>query len=63
MAPIDAQAAAVGRQLLHVEDAQARSRRRCACTRVQREVGKVLVVDGVELGLLDQAHQVRKLEG
>ncbi len=49
-------------QLLDVEDAQA-VRREHALRRHQREVPEMLVIDRVELVLLDEAQQMRELEG
>src|SRR5260370_36121031 len=46
-------------QLLDVEDAQA-VRREHALRRHQREVPEMLVIDGVELVLLDEAQQMRE---
>ena len=61
MATVDAQAAAVRGQLLHVAHAQAGAGEYRG-HRVERQVGKMLVVDRVELRVLDEAHQVRKFE-
>ena len=56
------QAAAVSRVLLDVEHAQAVGGED-ALDGGQRQVGEMLVVDGVELVLRDQSQQMRELEG
>src|SRR5437667_10004938 len=61
MAAINAQAAAMGGQLLDIPYTQAR-RLENPLDREQREVGKVFVINRVELSVLDQPHQVRKLQ-
>ncbi len=58
---IDAQAPAMRGNLLDVEDGQTRALED-PVDRGEREVGVVLVVDGVELVARDQVHDVRKLE-
>ena len=61
MRQIDAQRPAVRLELLHVDDLEAVALGQ-AVRRQQREVGEVLVADGVELVLGDQALQVRELQ-
>ena len=51
----------MGRQLLDVDELQAVARGQ-AVDRDEREVGEVLVIDGVELVLGDQPLEVRELE-
>ena len=60
-AEIDPQRAAMGRDLLDVEHLEAVARGH-ALDRDQREVGEVLVIDGVELVLVDQRLEMRELE-
>src|SRR6185312_13181598 len=48
-------------QLFHIPDLQA-VRRQDPTRRVEGEIGEMLVVDGVELTLRYQFHQVRKLD-
>ncbi len=62
MAAVHAQAAPVRRDLLDVGDAQAAGGEDAA-HRVERQVGEMLVVDGVELRVLDQAQQMREFQG
>ena len=50
----------MGRQLLHVEQPQAMSGEDLL-DHEQREIGEMLVVDRVELGILDQPRQMREL--
>ena len=59
---MDAQRAAVCRQLLHVDDRQAVCGEDPA-RRPEREVREMLVVDGVELVLVEQTLEVGELEG
>ena len=60
MARVDAQRSAVGGNFLDVEDAQAVGGEDAA-RGGEREVREVLVVDGVELVLFDEAREVREL--
>jgi len=62
MAAIDTQAAAVCRQLLHIKDPQSGCGKD-AVDRVKREIGIVLVIDRVKLGVFNQAHEVGKFKG
>ena len=62
MDAIDAEAAAMGRELFDIPEAQSLGGEH-ALHRVEREVGEVLVIDGVELGLFDQPQQVREFQG
>ena len=62
MARVDPQRAAVGRQLLDVEQREA-VRGEDPLGGDEREVREVLVIDGVELVLVHQPHQVRELDG
>src|SRR6185312_10876445 len=54
--------AAVGRELLDVEGLEPMRAQDPHCS-PQRKVRKMLMIDGVELGLLDQPKQMRKFEG
>src|ERR1019366_10715832 len=61
-ARVDADRAAMGGQLVHVEQRQV-MRREYLLDSEERKVTEVLVVDGVELVLLHQSLQVRKFHG
>ena len=52
----------MGRQLLHVEQDEP-VRGKNLFRGQKREVGKMLVIDGVELVAFDQLQQVRELHG
>src|SRR5207247_1577673 len=62
VARIDAQRAAVGGELLDVEEGQSVSGEN-PLDRQQREIREMLVIDRIELVLLDEPHQVRELDG
>src|ERR1700733_10343589 len=62
MAQVDPKRAAMRRQLLDVENSELMASRH-TLNRHQREVGKVLVVDGIKLVLLDQPLKMRELQG
>ncbi len=61
MAAMNAQAAAMGGQFLDVENSQA-CRRKDPLNRIEGQIGKVLVIDGVELGVFDQPHEVGEFQ-
>ena len=58
----DAQTAAMGRQFLDVEKLQSVARKD-TLDHQKREVRIMLVIDGVELHILDQAQQMREFHG
>ena len=62
MCKIDAQRAAMGRQLLHIDQLEIVTRRQ-PLDGDEREVREMLVIDGVELVLSDQPLEVRELQG
>ena len=62
MAGVNAQRAAVGGQLLHVENGEAVVGKN-ALHRPEREVAEMLVVNGVKLVARNELQQVRKLQG
>ena len=61
MTAIDAQAAPMGGQLFDIPDTQVGGFED-PFNRVEREIGKVLVVDGVELGVFDELQQVGEFQ-
>ena len=56
------EAAAVRRQFGHVEHLEA-VRGQYLFRRIERKIGKMLMVDRVELGLLDQLHAHAEIRG
>ena len=62
MAAINSQAATMGGKFFNIPHSQAVGLED-AIYGVQRQIGKMLVIDGVELGVLDQAHQMREFQG
>src|SRR6267142_648070 len=58
---VDTQRAAVSGNFLDIENLQSMSMQNAVGCQ-QREIGEMLVIDGVEFIMFDQARQVRKLQ-
>src|SRR5581483_10522599 len=62
VARVDAQRAAMGRYFIDIEERQPMPREHLL-DGMKRKIRKVLVINRVELALLDQAREMRKLHG
>ena len=62
MTSVDTKTSSVSGQFFDVEHAKA-SRQEYLEYRVKRKVGKVFVIDGIELALLEQSQKMREFQG